>query len=91
MGITLLNYVRVHHLSTVRQIIARWAPPNENDTASYASAVSRFVAIGIDTPADFTKPDILAKLAEAISIHECGGWVFSADDLTQGIALATAR
>ncbi|HEY4356024.1 MAG TPA: hypothetical protein VGN16_09780, partial [Acidobacteriaceae bacterium] len=27
MGVILLNYEHVHHLRTIAQIIARWAPP----------------------------------------------------------------
>jgi hypothetical protein len=80
----------VHHLSTIRQIISRWAPPVENDTEAYIAAVSKVVGIGKDTPADFTKPDLLARLAEAIFIQECGGWKFSESDLIAGIALAVA-
>jgi predicted transcriptional regulator len=90
LGVVLLNYVRVHHLSTINQIIGRWAPPSENDTVSYATAVSRAVGIGVDTPADFTKPDLLTALAKAIAIHETGSWLFSDADLSQGIALAEA-
>jgi len=90
MGIILLNYVRLHHLTTVNQIIGRWAPPNENDTDAYAVHVSQLVHIGINTPADFTKPDLLAALTKAISIHECGDWLFQDADLKAGIALAEA-
>lgn len=90
LAIILLNYVRVHHLSTIRQFISRWAPPNENDTDAYITAVSKAVGIGPDTPADFTKPDLLAKLAEAMSIHECGGWMFSESDLNAGVEMAVA-
>jgi hypothetical protein len=46
LGIILLNYVRLHGLTTVRQIIGRWAPSIENDTGSYVTAVARGVGRG---------------------------------------------
>lgn len=88
LGILILNYFRVHHLCTVRQIIGRWAPSVENDTGSYISAVAASVGVGPDTPMDFTKPDLLAAIAKAIAIHECGGWMFSEVDLSAGISMA---
>jgi hypothetical protein len=84
LAIVLLNYARVHHLNTVRQIITRWAPPDENDTEAYIRAVAKAVGIEPDTPIDFTHPDPLAALA----IHECGGWFFSDADLRAGVQLA---
>lgn len=31
----LINYKRIHGLNTVRQIVSRYAPPNENQTTAY--------------------------------------------------------
>lgn len=90
LGIILLNYVRLHGLTTIRQIIGRWAPSIENDTGSYVTAVARGVGVGPDTPLDFTKPDLLAALAKAIAIHEAGSWLFNDDDLESGIHMAAA-
>ena len=36
---TLQNYRRVHGLRTLAEMIARWAPENENHTAAYVKAV----------------------------------------------------
>jgi hypothetical protein len=88
MAIILLNYVRVHHLKTVREIISRWAPSVENPTEGYVKAVSGRLGVGPDTPLDFTKPDLLAALVKAIAIHESGLWLFSDADLKAGVALA---
>jgi hypothetical protein len=88
MGIILLNYARAHHLNTERARISRWAPPNENDTEAYVQAVSRYVGLSADTVADFTKPDLLTAEVHAISVHECGGWLFKDADLNAGISLA---
>lgn len=88
LGIILLNYVRVHHLNTIRQIVSRWAPNGENNTEAYITAVANGVGINSDLPLDFTKPDLLAAVTKAIAIHECGSWVFSDADLKSGIAMA---
>lgn len=45
---TILNYRKKHGLRTIGQIISRWAPPNENDTAGYI----RFVATAVGRPPD---------------------------------------
>lgn len=90
MAIILLNYARVHHLNTVREIISRWAPASENDTEAYVSKVADRVGVSPDISLDFTKPDLLASLARAITIQECGGWFFKDADLHAGIAMAEA-
>lgn len=41
--ITLRTYYVKHKCRTLRQVIARWAPPLENDTVSYATRVARLV------------------------------------------------
>lgn len=91
LGILLLNYVRVHHLNTIRQIISRLAPSSENDSEAYIAAVSRSVGVGADTPMDYTLPDLLAAVAKAIAIHECGAWLFADSDLKTGIDLANPQ
>jgi len=88
MAIILLNYARVHHLSTIREIVSRWAPPEENKTEAYIKDVADRVGVSPDISLDFTKPDLLASLARAIAIHECGGWFFKDADLNAGVALA---
>lgn len=88
LGVILLNYVRVHHFHTIREIISRWAPAAENQTEAYIQAVAGSVGLSADTAADFSKPDLLAATAKAIAVHECGSWLFSDVDLKAGIALA---
>lgn len=88
LAMVLLNYQRVHHLSCIGQFIARFAPPTENSTAAYAVWVAHAVGIAINTPADFTKPDLLAALCKAIATQEAGRWYFDDADLNEGVALA---
>lgn len=69
---TLLTYQRKYGLNTIAEIIARWAPPNENDTASYIAFVAAQVGMGADAPVDLSNMDTLAGIAYAISIEEAG-------------------
>src|SRR3569833_3001877 len=41
LAVLLRNYQRKYGLRTVRAIITRYAPPSENNTESYVSAVAR--------------------------------------------------
>lgn len=41
----LINYKRIHGLNTVRQIISRYAPPNENQTTAYIQSVAKQLGV----------------------------------------------
>lgn len=70
---TLRTYVERRGCDTVRKIITRWAPENENDTASYvlhvATACRRDPDEGLNFEAD---PLLYLDIAKAIARHECG-------------------
>ena len=44
------TYYTKYGLDTIRKIVSRWAPPSENNTQSYISAVSRITGIVPDEP-----------------------------------------
>lgn len=68
----LIAYQDKHNLRTVRAIIARWAPPVENDTSAYMLAVSKQTGFGPDEPLDLQRYEAMRPLLEAIIRHECG-------------------
>lgn len=68
----LQNYSRMYHLDTVREIISRWAPPNENNTVAYIQMVAKHLKVNPDSPLDLTEKHTLVKLAQAITRHENG-------------------
>lgn len=84
--VRILYTYRSQGVLTVRQIISRWAPPSENDTASYISAVAKRVGVGPDEP--LTYPAQLTPLVEAIITHENGVQPYSPATIARGIALA---
>lgn len=68
----LLTYYRRHGLNTVRKIIGRWAPPNENNTDAYITMVAESVGVLADDVIDVDKPGVLVALSRAIVRHENG-------------------
>lgn len=84
----LLNYQRKYQIGTVRGIINRFAPSNENDTRAYVAAVAYGINHGADDHIDLSNSNILRPLCKAIAIHESGAWVFADSDLNTGVAMA---
>lgn len=83
-GMKLLrNYIQVHGIDTIREIISRFAPSNENDTISYIRAVEKRTGIGRDTHVNGDK-NTLTKLTRAIIEHENGGmWSVTEEQINQ--------
>ncbi|PWH29417.1 hypothetical protein DCJ00_25900, partial [Salmonella enterica subsp. enterica serovar 4,12:i:-] len=59
-------------IDTIREVIERWAPPNENDTAAYIREVAKAVGVTPDMVIDLHDYDTLRPLVEAIIRHENG-------------------
>lgn len=68
----LLAYYRRHNLVTVRQLIGRWAPPNENQTDAYVAAVCDSLGVLADSALKVDSVGVLVGLARAIVRHENG-------------------
>ena len=74
-----LRFRREHMPYSVRTIIARWAPPSENDTEAYVKAVVRLSGLGgnenIPRPnryRNFERLEKTARLIAAMTCVECG-------------------
>lgn len=60
-------------IDTVRDIIQRWAPSNENNTDAYTNSVARALGLNPDTAAiDVYDLDIMRALITVIIRHENG-------------------
>lgn len=59
----LSNYHRVYKLTTIRKMISRWAPENENNTAAYVSLVSSYSGIGPDDLLNFDREQMIRIVA----------------------------
>ncbi len=60
------------NIDTIREVIERWAPPSENNTAAYVKEVSKAVGVDPDTVINLHRYDTLRPLVEAIIRHENG-------------------
>ena len=74
-------------LNTVQGIIARWAPPGDNNTAAYVAAVC--LECGVDPTAPIDVQQTLPSLIQGIIVHENGACIYTDAQINQGIALAS--
>lgn len=84
----LVNYKKIHGLNTVRQIISRYAPPNENQTTAYIQSVAKQLGVYPDTVIDIEERGILTVFIKAIIRMENGIQPYSDETIQQGIELA---
>lgn len=85
LAVLLKNY-RASGRKTVRQVIERWAPPTENNTAAYIKHVCSILGVTADQELDW--PDDLSRLAGAIIKHENGFNPYTTTEINEAVALA---
>ena len=86
---TLLTYQDKEGLNTINQIIARFAPPSDNnDTAAYAADVAKRSGFAADQPLDMHSYDNLRPVVEAIIWHENGQQPYTDAQLVKSLVLA---
>ena len=68
------TYYHKYRLYTIRMIISKWAPPNENLTATYIQNVCQLAKIGPDDPIGIPsdQPERWIAVGEAMAIQENG-------------------
>lgn len=70
--VLLRRYICHYHLSTIAQIVSRWAPSSENNTRQYINFVSERLGIANDVQIDFYDKVTICRLVEAMAYYECG-------------------
>lgn len=75
-------------IDTVREIISRWAPPNENDTEAYIQSVAKACGVKSNAAIDLTDKQLMMKMVQAIITHENGVQPYTDAILLTGIGLA---
>ena len=88
--IVLRNYIVRHKCNTIRKIIPRWAPANENNTLAYIATVSQRANIQPDEPISFDNTCQMIALLLAMCFVE-NGLEISLDDVVEGWLLANKR
>lgn len=84
------NYQRVNGLNTIADIISKYAPATENNTASYIEHVAYAMSYSPASELDLSNPDELADLTKAIIKHENGVNPYSDEEVKHAVALALA-
>lgn len=85
----LTTYQDRYGLRTIRQIINRWAPPNENSTSSYVNFVDEQMPRHSSSDfVDLHKWEDMRELVEAIIRHELGGMPYTKAQIDEGLRLA---
>ena len=87
----ILAYNDKYGMNTISDIVSRWAPPGQNDTASYISDVSRRTGFAPQEKLDVHNPQVLEALVNAIAHHENGTDAASHTQLAEAIADALSR
>ncbi len=85
---TLITYQDKYDLHSIRQIISRWAPPNENNTEAYISSVAADAGFDADQPLNVHRFAHLLPLTKAIIRHENGQQPYTDIELTKALVLA---
>jgi len=85
---TLISYQDDHDLHTIGQIINRWAPTNENDTAAYIKDVCEDTGFVADKTLDMHTYDDLKSVLLAILHHENGQQPYTASQIDKALVLA---
>ncbi len=72
-------------LNTVRQIISRYAPPNENQTTAYVQTVAKQLGVLPDVVIDIEERGVLTVLIKAVIRMENGIQPYSDETIQQAI------
>lgn len=75
-------------LDTVRKIITAYAPPSENPTESYISAVSSSMGVMSFTTLNLRDVSTLTNFVYAIIKHENGRVIYTPAQVAEGVSMA---
>lgn len=70
--VTLRTYQQKYGLRTIAKMIGRWAPPNENNTASYIKRVADGTGLDKDAQLPYTDKEHMVRMVMAMTVVENG-------------------
>lgn len=85
LSILLRNYNRYYGIRTIKRIIARFAPNNENNTIAYIQAVCKATGFDDSKQLDLEDESVLLILMKAIIKHENGQQPYTDEQILEGI------
>ncbi|WP_445497823.1 structural protein [Photorhabdus sp. SF281] len=83
----LYNYNRKYGLKTVKGIISRWAPPNENNTDGYINCVCKDTDVTRDQVVDVFNQAFMTKLIKAVITVENGSQPYDNEVIDKAFSL----
>jgi len=86
MARILRTYREKHHLSSIAEIIIRWAPPHENPTTSYIQFVADRAGVHPSSQLAFTDNEV-ASILKAMIRFENGQQPYDDTTVLAGIAM----
>jgi len=90
IGVDFQTMQRRDGLKTLRQMITKWAPPNENDTEAYIADVARRSGEDPDKPINLLDLNVLKGVVLAIIWHENGQQPYPPGVIDQAMNLLVA-
>ena len=84
----LTKILKNYGLNTITQIISRWAPPSENDTAAYISSVANSTGFDPNQALNMNDANTLTALVAAITRQENGLMPLDVATIQQGVMSA---
>lgn len=86
------RYESAYGINTLRGMIGRWAPPNENNTANYIAHMERHVGVSADARLNLNDPTLMAKIIQAKGYMENGAGpmqrTFTPQVIARGVQMA---
>ena len=87
-GAKIILHYETLGINTLQACINRWAPPTENNTEAYVTAISNACHVAPTDVIDFKS--VMPELIAAMIFHENGENPYSPEQIAAGINLAEA-
>lgn len=88
LAINIKNQQKKHGINTIEELINKYAPKNENDTANYIQFVSEQTGINPRQRLNLSNPKNLYKLSKAIILMENGSVPYDDKTIRKAIHMA---
>lgn len=75
-------------IDTIEEIISKYAPASENNTAAYINAMVNRLRVSPNQQLDLNDPQVLSGLIQGISRHEAGRSFLSDQQVMTGLTMA---
>lgn len=90
MGVLVSNYAK-QGTNTLRGIVGKWAPPNENQTGALITNAAKRTGIDPDQPLDMSDPAVRTKVVQALLMQEQGKVPYGQDVVQAGVDASFGR